>query len=85
MSEWVVIDITMFTKTTTKEKILKILKAGKVDCCEISDQYMNPERNKNCISITIRRSDYETKTPDYVGEQYLAILISNICQVLFDP
>ena len=38
-----------------------------VECCEITDPYMNTDRNKNCISIVIKRADYETKTPDYPG------------------
>merc|ERR1739841_259425 len=67
MSDWVRLDITAFTKTTNKDKILKILKGGKVECCEITDQYMNTDRNKNCISIVIKRTDFETKTPDYPG------------------
>merc|ERR1712037_665172 len=67
MSDWVRLDITAFTKTTNREKVLKILKGAKVDCCEITDQYMNTDRNKNCISIVIKRSDFETKTPDYPG------------------
>merc|ERR1711944_265399 len=67
MSDWVRLDITSFTKTTNREKILKILKGAKVECCEITDPYMNTERNKNCISIVIKRADYETKTPDYPG------------------
>merc|ERR1711862_1037156 len=49
------------------EKILKILKGAKVECCEITDPYMNTDRNKNCISIVIKRADFETKTPDYPG------------------
>merc|ERR1712110_1280083 len=53
MSEWVRLDITSFTKTTNREKILKILKGAKVECCEITDPYMNTDRNKNCISIVI--------------------------------
>merc|ERR1712099_115886 len=61
MSEWVRLDITSFTKTTNREKILKILKGAKVECCEITDPYMNTDRNKNCISIVIKRADYEKK------------------------
>merc|ERR1711936_829221 len=73
MSEWVVIDITSFTKTTTHDKVLKILKAAKVDCCDIKGPYMNEARNKNCLSITIRRSHFEdeSKTPDYPGSWIL--------------
>jgi len=67
MADWVVIDITSFTKTTTKEKVIKILKAGGVRVCNVTDPYMNEARNKNCISATIQREDYETKTPDYPG------------------
>merc|ERR1711971_725317 len=67
MSEWVRLDITAFTKTTNKEKILKILKGAKVECCEITDPYMNTDRNKNCISIVIKRADFESKSPDYPG------------------
>merc|ERR1711981_930530 len=67
MSDWVRLDITSFTKTTNRDKILKILKAAKVECCEITDPYMNTDRNKNCISIVIKRADFETKTPDYPG------------------
>merc|ERR1711910_60181 len=69
MSEWVVLDITSFTKTTTHDKVLKILKAAKVDCCDIKGPYMNEARNKNCLSITVRRSHFEdeSKTPDYPG------------------
>merc|ERR1712223_571945 len=67
MSEWVRLDITSFTKTTNREKILKILKGAKVECCEITDPYINTDRNKNCISIVIKRADYETKSPDYPG------------------
>merc|ERR1712183_1049733 len=69
MSEWVVLDITAFTKTTKTEKVLKILKDAKVEVCKISDQYQNEFRNKPCISITIKRAGYEneSKTPDYPG------------------
>ena len=31
---------------------------------------MNTDRNKNCISIVIKRADFETKTPDYPGLDY---------------
>merc|ERR1712181_41005 len=53
--------------TTNREKILKILKGAKVECCEITDPYMNTDRNKNCISIVIKRADFETKSPEYPG------------------
>ena len=39
----------------------------KVECCEITDPYMNTDRNKNCISIVIKRADFETKSPEYPG------------------
>merc|ERR1712014_496379 len=69
-ADWVVIDITGMTKTTKKDKILKVLKSaggGGIRCCKVSDQYHNDARNKNCISITILREDYENeaKQPDY--------------------
>jgi hypothetical protein len=44
MSDWVVLDITSFTKTTTKEKVLKILKAGGMTVCKVTDPYMNEAR-----------------------------------------
>lgn len=52
-----------------------------VECCEITDPYMNTDRNKNCISIVIKRADYETKTPDYPGfddESKTNILFSSL-------
>merc|ERR1712241_1161122 len=67
MSEWVRLDITSMVKTTKTEKILKILKEAKVECCTVTDQYNNTERNKNCISIEIKRADFESKTPDWPG------------------
>merc|ERR1711931_156786 len=69
MSEWVVLDITSFTKTTKTEKVLKILKDAKVDVCKITDPYQSELRNKPTISITVRRAhyEYESKTPDYPG------------------
>jgi hypothetical protein len=69
MSEWVVLDISAFTKTTNKEKILKILKAAKVECCDITDSYQSETRNKPIISFTIKRADYETKNPEYPGKE----------------
>ena len=36
---------------------------------------MNTDRNKNCISIVIKRADYETKSPDYPGGQMITILL----------
>jgi hypothetical protein len=44
VSDWVVLDITSFTKTTTKEKILKILKAAGMTVCKVTDPYMNEAR-----------------------------------------
>merc|ERR1711997_606638 len=67
MSEWVVLDITAMTKSTTREKVLKVLKAGGMTVCKVTDPYMNEARNKNAISITVKRADYETKSPDYPG------------------
>merc|ERR1712158_226093 len=52
MSEWVRLDITSFTKTTNREKILKILKGAKVECCEITDPYMNTDRNKTAFQLS---------------------------------
>ena len=40
MSEWVVLDITSFTKTTNREKVLKVLKAGGMAVCKVTDPYM---------------------------------------------
>ena len=42
---------------------------------------MNTDRNKNCISIVIKRADFETKTPDYPGfddESKTNILFSSL-------
>merc|ERR1712142_693197 len=64
MSEWVVLDITAFTKTTKKDKVLK---DAKMDCCKITDPYHNENRNKPTISITVKRADFENKSPDYPG------------------
>merc|ERR1712083_844928 len=68
MSEWVRLDITSFTKTTNREKILKILKGAKVECCEITDPYMNTDRNKNCIpsssnALTLKPRLQTTQAP----------------------
>ena len=41
-----------------------------MDCCEITDPYMNTSRNKSCISIVVKRADFETKSPDYPGLIY---------------
>ena len=68
MTDWVVLDITAITKTTNRDKVLKILKAGGMTVCKVTDQYQNTARNKNAISITVKRADYETKTPDYPGQ-----------------
>jgi len=75
MSDWVVIDITCFTKTTTKDKVIKILKEGGVKVCNVTDAYASEIRNKPTMSATILRADYESKSPDYPGswiieEQY---------------
>merc|ERR1712210_177737 len=67
MSDWVVLDISAMTKTTNREKVLKVLKAGGMTVCKVTDQYMSPTKNKNVISITVKRADYESKTPDYPG------------------
>merc|ERR1711951_174242 len=70
--EWMIIDITGMTKTTKADKILKVLKSGGgggVRCCKITDQYHNEARNKNCISITVMRADYENEArlPEFPG------------------
>jgi hypothetical protein len=81
VSDWVVLDITSFTKTTNRDKVLKILKSAGMTVTDISDPYMNTARfgkltpgiikytfrNKQAISITVKRTDYETKTPEYPG------------------
>ena len=67
MTDWVVLDITAITKTTNRDKVLKILKAGGMTVCKVTDQYQNTARNKNAISITVKRADYESKSPDYPG------------------
>ena len=35
--------------------------------CKITDSYPNEFRNKPTISITVKRADYESKSPDYPG------------------
>ena len=45
MSEWVVLDITAMTKSTTREKVLKVLKAGGMTVCKVTDPYMNEARS----------------------------------------
>ena len=35
--------------------------------CKITDPYHNEFRNKPTISITVKRADYEAKSPDYPG------------------
>merc|ERR1712029_1325236 len=67
MSEWVVLDITAFTKTKTAEKVKKILKQANMAVCKITGPYHNEFRNKPTISITVKRADYEAKSPDYPG------------------
>ena len=44
MSDWVVLDISAMTKTTKADKVLKVLKAGGMTVCKISDQYMSPTK-----------------------------------------
>jgi len=85
MSDWVVLDISAMTKTTNREKVLKVLKAGGMTVCKVTDQYMSPTKNKNVISITVKRADYESKTPDYPGswiieEDYAAV--AEVCDPL---
>ena len=86
MSDWVVLDITSITKSTNREKVLKVLKAGGMAVCKVTDPYMSNTRyrrllasvcyhstlivcirNRNTISVTVRRNDYETKFPNYPG------------------
>merc|ERR1712113_445683 len=67
MSEWVVLDISAITKTTNREKVLKILKSGGMTVCKVTDPYMSATKNKNVITITVKRADYETKNPEYPG------------------
>merc|ERR1712203_738070 len=64
-----VLDISSMTKSTTKDKVLKILKAAKVDVCKITDIYPSEQRNKPVISMTVRRAHYEdeNKSPDWPG------------------
>ena len=44
MSDWVVLDISAMTKTTNREKVLKVLKAGGMTVCKVTDQYMSPTK-----------------------------------------
>merc|ERR1712061_518200 len=69
MSEWVVLDISSMTKSTKTERILKILKDAKIDVVKITDIYPSEQRNKNVISMTVRRAHYEdeSKSPDWPG------------------
>merc|ERR1711881_689119 len=69
MSEWVVLDISSMTKSTKTERILKILKDAKIDVVKITDIYPSEARNKNVISMTVRRAHFEdeSKTPDWPG------------------
>merc|ERR1712072_78679 len=69
MSEWVVLDISSMTKSTKTERILKILKDAKIDVVKITDIYPSEQRNKNVISMTVRRAHFEdeSKTPDWPG------------------
>ena len=52
MSEWVVLDITAMTKSTNREKVLKILKAGGMTVCKVTDPYMSEARFGICL-ITV--------------------------------
>merc|ERR1712113_192376 len=69
MSEWVVLDISSMTKSTKTERVLKILKDAKIDVVKITDIYPSEQRNKNVISMTVRRAHFEdeSKTPDWPG------------------
>ena len=44
MSDWVVLDISAITKTTNREKVLKVLKAGGMSVCKVTDPYMSPTK-----------------------------------------
>merc|ERR1712037_156997 len=85
MSDWVVLDISAITKTTNREKVLKILKAGGMTVCKVTDPYMSEKKNKNVITITVKRADYESKNPEYPGswiieEDYASV--AEICDPL---
>merc|ERR1711944_289366 len=69
MSEWVVLDISGITKTTKPDRVIKILKEGKIDVCKVTEIYHNENRNKSCITMTVRRAHYEdeSKSPDWPG------------------
>ena len=41
MSEWVVLDISAITKTTNREKVLKILKSGGMTVCNLGDSFVH--------------------------------------------
>ena len=43
-SDWVVLDISAITKTTNREKVLKVLKAGGMTVCKVTDPYMSPTK-----------------------------------------
>merc|ERR1719398_199022 len=84
MSDWVVLDISAMTKTTNREKVLKVLKAGGMTVCKVTDQYMRPTKNKNVISITVKRADYESKTPDYPGSWIIEEDYASVAEIC-DP
>merc|ERR1712142_227921 len=69
MSEWVVLDISGITKTTKSERVIKILKEAKIDACKVTEIYHNENRNKSCITMTVKRAHYEdeSKSPDWPG------------------
>merc|ERR1712018_90542 len=69
MSEWVVLDISSMTKSTKTERVLKILKDAKIDVVKITDICPSEARNKNVISMTVRRAHFEdeNKSPDWPG------------------
>ena len=59
MSDWVVLDITAMTKSTNREKVLKILKAGGMTVCKVTDPYMSEARFGIClIKIFVLRCIY---------------------------
>ena len=56
MSDWVVLDISAITKTTNREKVLKILKAGGMTVCKVTDPYMSEKK----LVIMMKRSHLKT-------------------------
>ena len=64
MSDWVVLDISAITKTTNREKVLKILKAGGMTVCKVTDPYMSEKK----LVIMMKRSHLKTtfiSTPNF--------------------